>query len=298
LAVEKEDQHTIPKSYLRAWCDPSTPDGAFIWVFPRGGGKGERSSPRRTFTEQDFYTLPGAHGGRDLSIENALGAIEGAFVTVRNGGLRQGRPLSDRDSIDLCGFVAAMLTRTTRFTDHHRGQWSETLRQMEYLERAPPGVKARGSGVPSGTGRSMGIEDVRAMAEFTAQANVSQMVPVLVPLLCAMNLTIIETNSTPGFITSDAPCVWFDPFAQLMPWPYDGHGLGSSSIEIMMPLSPQQAALLTWHIESGYRTIDDATVTEVNRSVHAHCYRSFVVSRQATNAGWLERFPHFFQRGQ
>ena len=53
----------------------------------------------------------------------------------------------------------------------------------------------------------MGIDDVRAMVAFTAQANVTQMVPILTPLLAAMRLTIMEAASTPGFITSGAPSV-------------------------------------------------------------------------------------------
>ena len=61
----------------------------------------------------------------------------------------------------------------------------------------------------------MGIDDVRAMVAFTAQANVTQMVPILTPLLAAMRLTIMEAASTPGFITSGAPSVWSDPAAPL-----------------------------------------------------------------------------------
>jgi hypothetical protein len=294
--MEKEDQHTIPRSYLKAWCDPATPNGAFIWVFPRQGGQGERRSPRSTFAAEDFYTLPGPSGERDLSVENALGVIEGAFVGVRDGALLQRRPLSNAEKDDLCAFVAAMLTRTIRFTDHHRSQWSETLRKMEHIEKAPTEVKARWAGVPSGTHEPMGIDDVRAMAAFTAQRNVTQMVPILAPLLGAMKLTIMETESTPGFITSDAPCVWFDPAASLMPWPINGHGLASPTIEVMMPVSPRQAMLLTWHIDEGYRPIDEDVVMEINRSVRGHCHRSFVVSRRLAKPGWFEQLPPILRK--
>jgi len=294
--MEKEDQHTVPRSYLKAWRDPATPNGAFIWVFPRQAGDGERRSPRSTFAEEDFYTLPGESGDRDLSVENALGVIEGSFVAVRDGALRQRRPLNGTAKADLCAFVAAMLTRTTRFTEHHRSQWSEILRKMEHVERAPPELKARWAGVPSGTSEPMGIDDVRAMVAFTAQANVTQMVPILTPLLAAMRLTIMETASTPGFITSDAPCVWSDPTAPLRPWPLDGLGLGSPSIEVMMPVSPQQTALLTWHIDEGYRPIDDDVVMEVNRTVRGHCHRSFVVSRKVTKPGWYEPLPPILRK--
>jgi hypothetical protein len=99
--------------------------------------------------------------------------------------------------------MSAALTRTTSFTDHWRGQWSDVLHEMEDLEKADPKVKALRIAVPSRRGSSIGIEDVRAMVALTAQVNVTTMVPPLTSILRTMNLTILETNSEPGFITSD-----------------------------------------------------------------------------------------------
>jgi Protein of unknown function (DUF4238) len=183
--------------------------------------------------------------------------------------------------------MSAALTRTTSFTDHWRGQWSDVLHEMEDLEKADPKVKALRIAVPSRRGSSIGIEDVRAMVALTAQVNVTTMVPPLTSILRTMNLTILETNSEPGFITSDAPCVWFDPAALLRPWPYDGHGLASPTIEVFMPVSPRQTALLTWRVGNGYLRVPEHVVMEANRTVRGHCHRSFVVSRNVAEKGWF-----------
>jgi hypothetical protein len=114
------DQHTVPDSYMRAWCDPATSNGAFMWVFPREGGAGAGRSPKTSFTGEDFYTLPGPAGDRDLSVEHALADLEQAFVGVRDGALKARRQLDDREMARLCSFVAAMITRTRSFTEHHK----------------------------------------------------------------------------------------------------------------------------------------------------------------------------------
>jgi hypothetical protein len=36
--MAKENQHWIPKSYLKAWIDPTVTRGSFIWAFPKDGG--------------------------------------------------------------------------------------------------------------------------------------------------------------------------------------------------------------------------------------------------------------------
>ena len=292
--MDKKDQHTVPRSYLRAWCDPGTPNGAFIWVFPKEQKEGRRCSPKSTFTQENFYTLPGSGGQRDLSIENSLGVLEGAFVVVRDGALKERRPLDDAERTDLLAFTGAMLLRTTRFTDHWRGQWSEVLSRMEEMEKELPSVKQRRAGIPIRRGESMGIEEVRRLATFTTQINLITMVPPLTEALSAMNLTILETNSEPGFITSDAPVVWFDPMALTRPWPYDGHGLASPTIEISMPLSPRQAALLTWRLESCYVSVPDEVVMEANRTARGHCHQAFVVARDVTQPDWFELLPPTF----
>ena len=286
------DQHTVPRAYMRAWCDPSTSNGAFLWVFPKKGGEGVRQSPKSTLTGEDFYTLPGSGGERDLSVEHALRDVEQAFVGVRDGAIASRRPLDDREMAKVCEFVAAMTTRTKSFTQHHNQQWSAALDMMRRLEQTPAAGKARRAGVSSGTGVSMGIDQVQAMASLTAPINVATMVPMFASLLSAMRVTILETTSEPGFITSDAPCVWFDPETQFLPPPYNITVPTSPTIEAHMPVSPRQILVFTRRAHApAYLAIDDVSVTEVNRMTRGYCHQSFIVSRNVTRPEWFRLVP-------
>jgi hypothetical protein len=261
-----------------------------MWVFPREGGAGAARSPKTSFTGEDFYTLPGPAGDRDLSVEHALADMEQAFVGVRDGALKARRPLDDREMAGLCSFVAAMITRTKSFTEHHNQQWAAVLARMEQLERAPAASKARRTGIPSGTG--MDIDQVRAMASLTAPINVATMVPALALVLGTMRLSVVETSSEPGFITSDAPCVLFDPETQFLPAPYNSPAFGSPTIEVRMPISARQAAVLTWRANArAYLAISESWVTEMNRMTRAYSHQAFIVSRNVTRAEWFELVP-------
>ena len=60
-----------------------------------------------------------------------------------------------------------------------------------------------------------------------------------------MNLTVFCTNDDLGFIASDRPCVWFDPEAFKKLLPFNQPALGSRTIEVTMPLSPNHCASLS-----------------------------------------------------
>jgi hypothetical protein len=40
-----KNQHFVTASYVRSWCDPETPDGAFVWVVSKKDRKISRRSP-------------------------------------------------------------------------------------------------------------------------------------------------------------------------------------------------------------------------------------------------------------
>ena len=44
-------QHFVPQSYLRAWCDPETPDGQepYVWRFAKDGTDARRKAPENIF---------------------------------------------------------------------------------------------------------------------------------------------------------------------------------------------------------------------------------------------------------
>ncbi len=128
--MEKKKQHVIPNCYLKAWCDPTYPDGhePYIWVHPAEGGEPKCKSPKKSFTETDRYTIRSPNGDRNLRVEDTLADIETKFVDIREQ-LEKGRLISAPEHFLLCAFVAAMCSRTTpagnkitRFLDKSRSQ--------------------------------------------------------------------------------------------------------------------------------------------------------------------------------
>jgi hypothetical protein len=113
FAMDKKHQHVIPKSYLQAWCDPTTPAGhePYVWVHHSDGGEGKRKAPRsKWFTEIDRYTIKSPTGDRNLDIEDTLGNLENQFVGLREK-LQARKPVTAREHVIICAFVAAMCSR-------------------------------------------------------------------------------------------------------------------------------------------------------------------------------------------
>src|SRR5450755_4992151 len=78
-------QHLIPNCYLKAWCDPRTPDDQtpYIWRIAKDGSSKKKKAPAKSFTATDRYTIPLPSGEKDLIVENTLAGLESAFVSVR-----------------------------------------------------------------------------------------------------------------------------------------------------------------------------------------------------------------------
>jgi hypothetical protein len=78
-------QHLIPNCYLRAWCDPNTPEEQtpYIWRIARDGSSKRNKAPEKSFTATDRYTIKLPTGDNDLTVENTLAGLENAFVSVR-----------------------------------------------------------------------------------------------------------------------------------------------------------------------------------------------------------------------
>lgn len=294
--MKHKKQHWVPKSYLEAWTDPDRPPrhDPFVWVFPKDGSISKRRAPRNLFTESDMYTLTLEDGTRDLSIEHGLSGLENAFATVRRNTLSRRRRLSDSDHIIIRAFIAATQARSRLQRDHWQDQWQGVLEDMEALreamEKASPEQRKAMSSISklnSGS-ETLGEADVRSLAERPLQHTLVPLMQQQVVLLAPMTLTILCTNSEPGFITSDAPCVWFDPEAYKRPFPFDSPGLMYDTIEITLPVSPFQLAVLSRRDLQPYLDIPDHLVDEFNRRTRAHCQEEFVVRRDLTRPAWFD----------
>jgi len=286
------DQHFIPASYLKAWCDPETPpkQEPYVWVFDKESRSGKRRAPSNLFFEPEFYTVPGEEGGQDLVFENFLGRIEKGFSELRRNKLSQLLSLSNQDRVILCAFCATMHRRTRAQREHTRKQWSAFLetgnKLAEWAKTASPEqLRFLTPPRPSrqdATRTTRSLEDVRRTVDFPVQANIAENYFPEATMLCQMDMAILCASDDIGFITSDHPCIWFDPARPDLP-----PGLGSETIEISLPLSPAQLLLLNWKGISDYISIPQSWVDKVNRMQRSCCDRQYIVRRNLAHPHWF-----------
>ncbi len=55
----------------------------------------------------------------------------------------------------------------------------------------------------------MTLEEVRELAERPIQGMLSERVMGVAPVLFKLPFVVLETSTASGFITSEAPCIWF-----------------------------------------------------------------------------------------
>src|SRR5207249_4711019 len=145
---------------------------------------------------------------------------------------------------------------------------------------------------PPGNRAGLTEEDVRQLVSAPLQHTLVGFIREQMRILPQMQLTILCTTMEPGFITSDVPCVWWDPEARNRPFPFDGVGLLFPTLEITLPISPQQMAVLTHRpLERGSVYVDleeERFFYELNRRTRAHCEDHFVVARNVTRPVWYD----------
>jgi len=115
-------------------------------------------------------------------------------------------------------------------------------------------------------GPTLSEEDVKKLADHPIQHMLPSLIRTEMGFLPTMNLTIFCTHGDLGFITSDRPCVWFDPEAFKKPFPFNQQHLASRTIEITLPLSPNHCALLSWFdCGDSYMDVDENNLDQLNR---------------------------------
>ncbi len=296
--VEKKRQHYVPNSYLAAWCDPVTPAGwtPFVWAFAKDSTEGKRKAPAKLFVESEMYTIRLPNGGRDLRLENGLGGLEQAFARIRRDVLdRRAELRGDEQRMLLCMFVAAMHSRTPKYREHWQRQLGEAVRIGESLESAmlaKSPQERRGSVIaPASTENSVSLEELRAVADEPIQHLLLTSIETMAPILFEMNALVVCTTDSPGFITSDSPCMVTDATKFERPFPYNAVGLTYETAEVILPLSPQQTVVFSWKGTKGYQDAPAWVVDELNRQTRMMTRKTFVVSRDVTRPRWFEFGP-------
>lgn len=297
-----KNQHFIPRCYLKAWCDPLTPSKQipYVWRFSRDGTEVKNKSPENIFCEKDMYTITEADGSRNLVLEKGLNQLETQFSLTRDKKLKHRRKLEPYEHLQLCAFVAAMDARTKSRREHTAKEYGKVVDLMEKMREkaktftpeqieqqrriAEMEEKIRGNAV------RFSEEEARKLVSQPLQEILAPIISSLTPLLFKMDVVIVETKKSPGFITSDNPCVWFDPEAYKRPPFYRSPALMYESTEITLPISPNQMLWFKRKFKGfqGYTYISDRAVDELNRRTRFHAYEFFIVNSNIKKDYWFD----------
>jgi uncharacterized protein DUF4238 len=295
--MKHKKQHFIPKSYLKAWCDPNTPptQEPYVWQFTYDGSKSSKKAPHNIFLENDMYTIKKIDGARDLTLEHGLCGLEDAFVRIREEKIIHGKPLELEEHFVLCAFMAALHSRTKSQREHLKQQWERPLEMMEDLiewgKTATIEEKKRMASIPppsSNEEKGLNYEQVKELATQPLQKLMFPMIKALTPLLCKLDIAILETFSEQGFITSDDPCAWFDPEGYKRPSLYQGPGLAYPTIEITLPITPNYMVILNRRGINGYLRLNESLTEEMNRRTRFYSHEFFIVNKNVTKAIWFD----------
>jgi len=288
-------QHYVPQSYLKAWCDPATPEGQepYVWVFSKDGSSSQRKAPSNIFCETDLYTIHLDDGGRDLVFERGLSQLESEFARVRGPRTGAPRPLDRYDLVCLVAFAAAMHLRSPAMARHWTNQLNSALamgdEMREWAKKATPAQLAAMSS-PSGakSGDSISYEELKEAAENPFQKLLLPQLASMTEELLRLDMVMLTASQNSRFITSDFPCVWFDPQAYKRPPFYRSPALVYPTIEITLPVSPSQMLLLNRQGVRGTVGVTDDLVDEYNRRTRFHCVDHFVNFENSTNPAWFD----------
>lgn len=296
-------QHFVPQCYSKAWHDPDAPRGPkctpYVWQFDRAGTTGRRKAPVNIFVETDIYTIERPDGERDLTLEHGLQELEDKFTRIRNLRFSRREWPDSEQMAWLLAFVVTAHVRTAAHRDFHREQWGRIRQRMEEMEealdKAPPEQRramAAALTPPRDKSRGMTVEDIRRLETYPIQTMLGGVMRAELPILAKMNVAVLCTDDPVGFVTTDCPCTFFNPEAHKLPPIYRSPGLLMKSIEVTLPISPQQCLIIT-HDPSltGYIEVSAKVVNELNCRHIAHCDESFIVCRNEIRPSWLEQRP-------
>jgi len=283
--MEYKNQHWVTESYLKAWCDSETPNGAWVWVISKSNQKISRKSPKSLFSDDDFYTFKDNKGNRNLELEHNLKEIEDRFILLRDNKLQKHISLTPKDRETISLFAATMYARTKRQKEDGKQIW---LEYIEMVENLPAEISNK-------IKNSQDYKDViRLHKDQPMLFHLFQFINVTVPYLFLMNCAIYETRTSPGLITSDNPCFWFDPAVYDSSKPLTYYGVGSPTLNVIFPISPKQYISLERGGIDGYRELSTITNNEeemvdtLNRLMVMNCEERIVVSKKVIKQTWFD----------
>jgi len=276
-----KNQHFVPRCYLSEFTDPHTPPGQepYVWIFDKNGKNLRKKAPKNIFTETNLYTFE-FNGEKDFTIEKSLSAIESKYAYIFRTKIKEKKPLSESEHAYLCAFVAAQLQRTLGFKQN----------QESFLQQ----LIDHGTQMAFAHGMTDSPE-VRAWQEYKKDIHKLQLIdgiPYLANILMQMSLAFLcsKDPTRHWFITSDEPCVLFNPDLQ---WQrFYGPGFGQQNVQLTLALSPEITVMFTWANFHGYSYVSGGNVENMlNRMTRSHTNKEFISPYPKKRWIWFSRVP-------
>ncbi|GAP13164.1 hypothetical protein LARV_00915 [Longilinea arvoryzae] len=298
--MNNKRQHYIPTSYLKSWCDPTHPRNQkpYVWMFSKDGSIGKRKSPKKIFYEKDLYTIRAQDNNRDLTLEYNLSRIENKFFTLRKEKISKHLMLSFEEHLYLCMFVAAMHGRTPSYASELSSVFNQALclgkKMIEWAKENPPNEQ-QSAVIPIISSEDqdyLTMEEMEEIVNQPLQSLLSSFVTKISPILFHIPFVFIEIPESVDltFLTSDTPCVFFDPEIYSIPRPRFAGGLVSPTIEITLPISPRMMVLFSKMIavHGSYIQLPDKKIIDLlNRKTRLFSREYFINNSNALRKEWF-----------
>lgn len=294
--ADHKDQHWIPRSYVKAWCDPEKRDKVVHRYNPEGDYLDWRPYTRIA-SEDDLYTIFDGEQ-RDVWVEaQFLSGIERRFAAVVREVERR-CPLPAASKAIFAWYVAAMRQRSPSARDHWQDFQRRVVEAGEAMEDAlgamdPISRKraAEAMRVPAPRdGHRMTIDEARAAAAEPFGAWLPRHIAIEAGMLQKMSFELLKVPAGTSLITSDNPVTWRNravPFGNAGRFP----GLRHPAIEITMPLTPE------WCLAFNHENVDavaDLTaegVDVINSRTLAMCDEFFIANSSNLVVDWQPHPP-------
>lgn len=276
-----KNQHYVPRSYLEEFADPNTPQGyePYVWVFSKDGKKFEKKGITKTFTQTHLYTFE-FNGEKDFSMEQSLSSIEDKYAYVFRHKVNQKKPLNEMEHAYLCAFVAAQMVRTPRFKENQENFIQQLIDRGTQMALA------------HGVTDSPQVQQWREYKKDAHKIQMADSVPYIANILLQMSVAFLCVKDTANhwFITSDDPCVFFNPDLQ---WQrFYGPGFGQQNVQLTLALSPEITVMFTWANFRGYSYVSNSDVEGMlNRMTRAHSSKEFISPYPKKKWIWFSRLP-------
>lgn len=285
-----KNQHWIPEVYLKAWRDPNR-EGDFIHRYESNGKYKDWRPVGRVFSEEDLYTIIRDDGSRDITVEIEFNnSIENEFRKIRNK-LAENSSLTTNEHAHLVLFIALLHRRSPVSRDHWRGFMQEVQKAGEELKAGlaqMPIEKRRKLAQVDRALSSRNSRDSVSLEEWSLAANLPfgawlpRHVYIEAKAMSDMEVDVLTAPKNHAFISSDRPVVWWDranPPGRRM-------GLAMRSIQVSVPLSPDQCLVLHRGKPAGFIEATEEEVAHFNMRTLYGCRDFFFSNSPHLEVDW------------